>query len=198
MDGANRSAIGISAVGTSIRITEKALAPDDSVRVLTAIDARSASVGLPILMWYFEAASAAAVMNAVLSVPPRRAAASFVSRNGARVTSICRRSDRAVHNGERALSVSESCDTMPAQRVGGRVARRRQAGGVGEQLEHLPNDADGQPEAAGDERQDAVDSGRFGGFVGVVFGWRQRRWVGRVAFEVEVLQARVGRPARRR
>src|SRR4029453_16678083 len=66
---ANRSAIGISAVGTSMRITEKALAPDDSVRVLTAIDARRASVGLPILMWYFDAASAAAVMNAGLSGP---------------------------------------------------------------------------------------------------------------------------------
>ena len=43
----NRSMIGISPVGTIIRASEKALAPELSVRVLTAIEARSWSTGSP-------------------------------------------------------------------------------------------------------------------------------------------------------
>ena len=52
-------------------------------------------------------------MNAVLSVPPRRLAASLVSRNGARTTSKWRRSERSVHSGEWAFSTSDSCDRTP-------------------------------------------------------------------------------------
>ena len=48
---ANRSAMGISPVGTIIRASEKALAPELSVRVLTAIEARSCSTGSPSSMW---------------------------------------------------------------------------------------------------------------------------------------------------
>ena len=109
----NRSAMGISPVGTIIRASEKALAPESSVRVLTAIDARRKSTGAPISMWYREAASAAAVRKAVLSVPPRRLAASLVSRNGAVATSKRRFRLRVVHSGERARSTSESWATTP-------------------------------------------------------------------------------------
>jgi hypothetical protein len=48
---ANRSAMGISPVGTSIRASENALAPELSVLVLTAIEARSCSTGSPSSMW---------------------------------------------------------------------------------------------------------------------------------------------------
>ena len=197
---ANRSAIGISAVGTSMRITEKALAPDDSVRVLTAIDARRASVGLPISMWYFEAASAAAVMNAVLSVPPSRAAASFVSRNGgpgdldvatqrpgrpqrrpglvgvgelrhdARGT--CRR-PRCRADGRLAGSASSSrtCRAMPMG------SRRLPAMNV-----RTPSPPDDSAGSVGVGLRAAASGGR----------------VGRVAFEVEVLQRELDAAARRR
>ncbi len=71
----------MSSVGTSIRTTENALAPDSFVRVLIAIDARSAGVGAPNSLWYRPAASAAAVRNVSLMLPPRRLAAAFVGSN---------------------------------------------------------------------------------------------------------------------
>ena len=48
MISAKRSAIGIPAVGIIIRTSENAFAPDVSLRVLIAIDERSASTGAPI------------------------------------------------------------------------------------------------------------------------------------------------------
>ncbi len=47
----NRSPIGISPVGTIMRASENAFAPDSSVRVLTAMLARSASTGAPSSRW---------------------------------------------------------------------------------------------------------------------------------------------------
>ena len=44
---ANRSTIGISLVGTSSFANENALLPEDSVRVLMAIDVRNDSTGAP-------------------------------------------------------------------------------------------------------------------------------------------------------
>ena len=51
LTAANRSAIGMSAVGTSIRANEKALLWLPSVRVLMAIEARSDSTGAPMVSW---------------------------------------------------------------------------------------------------------------------------------------------------
>ena len=45
----------------------------------------------------------------MFSVPPRRLAAFFVSRNGARTTSKWRFSERSVHSGDFAFSTSDSC-----------------------------------------------------------------------------------------
>ena len=45
----NRSSIGMSPVGTSMRTSENAFGPEFSVRVLIAIDARSDSTGSPSL-----------------------------------------------------------------------------------------------------------------------------------------------------
>ena len=44
---AKRSAMGMSPAGTSMRASEKAFAPDDALRVLTAIEARRVSTGAP-------------------------------------------------------------------------------------------------------------------------------------------------------
>ena len=81
------------------------------MRVLTAIEARSSSTVWPRSVWYRPAASAAAVTKAALSVPPRRVAASLVEANGTRAVSMRRRIERSVHSGDRAESVSDSCDT---------------------------------------------------------------------------------------
>ena len=110
------------------------------------------------------AASAAAVRKAVLSVPPRRLAASLVSRNGARTTSRWRFSERSVHSGEWARSTSESWVSTPRTVSMRRRAGRRDGRRVGEQLGHLAGDADRQPPAA--EQQVAQR----------VHGRRRRRW----------------------
>ena len=92
----------------------------------------------------------------MLSVPPRRFAASLVSRNGARTTSKRRRSERSVHSGECAFSTSESCEHDAADRVDRRRAGGRDGRRVGEQLGDLAGDADRQPEAAEQQVADGV------------------------------------------
>ena len=48
---ANRSAMGMSPVGTIMRASENALAPDFSVRVLMAMLDRNSSTGEPMSRW---------------------------------------------------------------------------------------------------------------------------------------------------
>ena len=48
---AKRSTIGMSPVGTSSLARENALLPDDSVRVLMAIEVRNDSTGAPSARW---------------------------------------------------------------------------------------------------------------------------------------------------
>ena len=74
---------------------------------------RNDSTGAPSLRWYLPAASAAAVRNAVFNLPPSTRDASIISRYGARNVSVCRCSERCVHNGERAGSTVLSSETSP-------------------------------------------------------------------------------------
>ena len=78
--------------------------------------------------------SAAAQMNAVFRVPPSVLAAALVSSMGARSVSSRRRSDRSVHSGEWAASVSESWLTTPRTVCGQGGTGARDRGRVGEQL----------------------------------------------------------------
>jgi hypothetical protein len=80
--------------------------------VLIAMLARSSSTGDPMRRDSC-LQLAAAVKNAVLSVPPRRFAAALVSSNGARSPSIRRFNERSVHSGDLACSVSLSWLTTP-------------------------------------------------------------------------------------
>ncbi len=128
-------------------------------------------------------------MNAVLSVPPSRLAASLVSRNGARTTSKWRRNERSVHSGEWAFSTSDSWDTTP--RTVSTVATPAAGMAVGSASSplHLAGDADRQAEAAGDQVAHRLGGRRArwrrGDVGGQLVDRRRRRGV---AIEVEELQ----------
>ena len=160
--------------GTVSRAGANALPPiDRSLRVETGIVMRSSSTSAPLARWYAPAAPPAPATKMSFTLPPRAFAARFVSSSGIRSTSKRRRSERSVHSGERAWSVTDAWRTSDCTARDELGAQRGHlvgmAGEVGDVGDRSPSDAELTAQVVRRGFDHRADERRRLGGLGVVF-----------------------------